>query len=227
MTLVLLHALPLDASMWDGFRDAFDGDVIAPTLYGLGDSVEEWARSIVESLPDGPVTIVGNSIGGSVAVEMARMVPDRVELLVLLGAKPGHRPEPALRARALELLATEGIDRAWPEFWEPLFGPSADATTVDRARRIAAAHPIAAIMRGVHAFHTRLDREAFLRDWPGRVLVMSGEHDRTPGRGATLAASLRDGHYVEVADAGHYLPLEAAGAVVAAVRRALAERPTR
>jgi pimeloyl-ACP methyl ester carboxylesterase len=33
--------------------------------------------------------IVGNSIGGSRAIEVARLVPERVRMIVLVGTKPG------------------------------------------------------------------------------------------------------------------------------------------
>lgn len=35
---VLLHALPLDGHSWDKVAGLLEGDVLAPTLYGLGDT---------------------------------------------------------------------------------------------------------------------------------------------------------------------------------------------
>lgn len=48
MELVLLHALPLDGSMWaNELRLPFDA-AIAPTLYLMGDSLESWARGVLD-----------------------------------------------------------------------------------------------------------------------------------------------------------------------------------
>ncbi|MDK1389512.1 hypothetical protein QN224_29465 [Sinorhizobium sp. 8-89] len=41
--LLLLHALPLDGSMWADQLDLLPGETYAPTLYGFGDRVEDWA----------------------------------------------------------------------------------------------------------------------------------------------------------------------------------------
>ena len=38
--LLFLHALPLDGSMWAGQMELLPGASFAPTLYGMGDSVE-------------------------------------------------------------------------------------------------------------------------------------------------------------------------------------------
>ena len=45
--LLFLHALPFDGSMWAGQMDLLPGASIAPTLYGLGDTVEEWAAAVL------------------------------------------------------------------------------------------------------------------------------------------------------------------------------------
>lgn len=58
---------------------------------------------------DGPVVVVGNSIGGSCATEVARLAPTKIKALVLCGTKPAHRPEPEIRDAALRILAGDGL----------------------------------------------------------------------------------------------------------------------
>src|SRR2546430_5333952 len=84
MTILLLHALPLDERMWEPQRTAF-GDVVAPRLYGRGASMEEWARSILGEV-EGELVAVGASMGGYCALELVRRAPERVRGLVLAGA---------------------------------------------------------------------------------------------------------------------------------------------
>ena len=43
MKVVLLHALPLDERAWDDVLPGLHHQVFAPTLYGLGGTIEEWA----------------------------------------------------------------------------------------------------------------------------------------------------------------------------------------
>jgi hypothetical protein len=59
--------------------------------------------------------VVGNSVGGSCALEVARAAPDQVEAVVLVGAKAGVRPDPALRAEAVGTLADGGIVTGAPD----------------------------------------------------------------------------------------------------------------
>jgi pimeloyl-ACP methyl ester carboxylesterase len=50
---------------------------------------------------DGPVPVLGHSMGGVVALELARLAPDRVESVVALGVKVSWPPEDAARALAM------------------------------------------------------------------------------------------------------------------------------
>jgi pimeloyl-[acyl-carrier protein] methyl ester esterase len=120
--VVLLHPLPFDGSVWPALGAANVDDVVAPTLYFLGDDLTRWARAVVDlvsspaftprATEDDPLVVVGCSVGGSCAIEVARLVPDRVKAVVLCGTKAGHDPEPAFRDEALRVLAAEGIDEA-------------------------------------------------------------------------------------------------------------------
>jgi pimeloyl-[acyl-carrier protein] methyl ester esterase len=118
-TVVLLHALPLDGSMWPAELRELAPRVLAPTLYPLGETIEAWATAVLELAGPGPLVLIGTSIGGSCAIEVAALAPERVRQLVLIGAKPGHRPEPDARDTAVRLLAQHGMRAAWPEYWRP------------------------------------------------------------------------------------------------------------
>lgn len=221
MTVLLLHPLPLDGSMWPSGMPALGPRVLAPTLYGLGDSIGDWAAGVLELAGPGPLVVVGNSIGGSCAVEVASLAPERVRLLVLIGAKPGHRPEPGRRDEAVRLLSDAGIEAAWERYWAPLFAPGADAGVVARARAIACSQPVDDVIRGVQVFHGRPDRSAFLESVDLPVLVVSGEHDRTPSGTEAIAARLCNGTFRRVTGAGHYVPLERPVPLTAMIRQAI------
>ena len=220
MTLVLLHPLPLDGSIWPDAVRSLAEDVVAPDLCSLGDHVEVWADAVLQLAGDGPLVVVGSSVGGSCAIEIALRAPDRVAAIVLSGTKAGHDPDPQLRDEALEVLAGDGVEVAWRRYWRPLFGPRASARTVDRALAVAVSQGPDAVARGVRAFHGRPDRDDFLDSWSGPVWIVNGEHDR-PERARLDARRLADCRFVEVPGAGHYLPLEAPDEFAGVIAEAL------
>ena len=224
MRVVLLHPLPLDGRVWAASMRTWAGSVVVPSLYALGESMEAWASEVLQSAGPGPLVLVGCSVGGSCAIEVARLAPERVRLLVLVGAKAGHRTEPKLRDEAVRVLSEEGMTGAWLRYWAPLFGPHTDPDVVERARGIAFEQKVDDVIRGVRVFHGRPDRRAFLEALDVPVCVVSGELDRTPAGSAALAASLRRGSFHRVAGAGHYVPLERPAELTAIVGRAMEAR---
>ena len=192
--------------------------VVAPCLYELGETIESWASAVVDMAGIEPMVLVGNSVGGSCAIEIALQVPDRVELIVLIGTKAGHRPEPTFRDEAIQVLTTEGMRAAWPRYWAPLFGESTDDSVIERARQIAERQSIDDVVRGVRVFHSRPDRADRIRHVDVPIVVVSGEYDRAPANGRAFAAQLRRGVFRSVSGAGHYVPLERPVELVGIVR---------
>ena len=208
--LLFLHALPLDGSMWNDQMALLPDSIWAPTLYRLGDSIEDWAAEALRSTTSDRLIVVGCSVGGSCAIEVAAAAPERVAALVLIGTKAAHRPDPALQASAQNLLEHEGIDAAWAAYWSPLFSNSTDPAVVEAARQIARRHPLADIVHGVEVFHSRPSRNSFLANWKRSVIVVSGEDDVAPGPDASLAlaAAAPFGRNHVIPSCGHYVPIE-------------------
>lgn len=217
MKLLLLHPLPLDGSIFPEELHSLADDVVAPTLYAAGDNLVDWAEAALDLVGDGPISVVGNSIGGSCAIEVAHLAPTKVKGLVLSGTKTAHRPEPAFRDEALRVLGDDGLQVAWDRYWLPLFGPDAPVDVIERGRRTATRQGPDAIAAGVRAFHSRPDRAEFLSTWTGPVVVVRGEHDITPDAGGQLGGSLHAGRFELVPHVGHYVPLEAPSALTSVV----------
>lgn len=218
LNLVLLHPLPLDGSIWPAELWGLADAVRAPTLYGAGRSLSAWAATALAEVPAGPCVVVGNSVGGSCALEFAYLAPRRVRALVLIGAKAGVRPDPEFREAAIRLIRDQGVDAAWDRYWAPLFAADADPAVVERAKTIARRLPVDHVVKGVSAFHTRTDRAELLAGLDIPVTIVRGQHDRIPKDPEMLASTLRQGAFVEVAGAGHYVPVERPSAVVSIVR---------
>jgi pimeloyl-ACP methyl ester carboxylesterase len=115
MKVLLLHAFPLDETMWEPQREVLDGhEVVAPNLYALGgNSIDDWAEALLEQV-DGPFVAVGASMGGYVALAMARRAPERVRGLLLVGSRAGPDTPERRRARdeLLRELSNDGLYRA-------------------------------------------------------------------------------------------------------------------
>ena len=209
MRLVLLHALPFDARMWDTARPVL-AHALVPNLYNLGQTIEEWAAAILDQCASEELVVVGSSIGGSCALEIARASPDQVRGIVLIGAKASVRPDPTFRDAAVRVLENEGLDGAWRKYWAPLFGRDTDAAVTTAAYRIAMEQSVDDVIRGVRAFHDRRDLTKFISTWRRRLVVISGAEDRTPT--PTDAAASIEGAVgyglVVVENCGHYVGLE-------------------
>ena len=80
--------------MWASEMQLLPKATIAPTLYSFGESIEDWAKAVLNLATDEALVVVGNSVGGSCALEVARQDPGRVRAIVLIGAKAGLRPDP-------------------------------------------------------------------------------------------------------------------------------------
>ncbi|MCB0209937.1 MAG: 2-succinyl-6-hydroxy-2,4-cyclohexadiene-1-carboxylate synthase [Anaerolineae bacterium] len=80
------------------------------------DTVADGLRQLIEYLNLAPVTLVGYSMGGRIALYTAIQFPERIASLVLEGANPGLADEEDRQARATlddqraEQLQAEGID---------------------------------------------------------------------------------------------------------------------
>ena len=196
--------------MWDATARALtDRPVHAPTMHGLGDSLSDWAAGVLEMIDPGPVIVVGNSVGGSCAFEVARLARDRVAGIVVIGGKADVRPAPEMRDEALALLGTEGLAAGWERYWRPLFGPGASPDALADAKAMALGQDLGSVVAGVRAFHDRIDRRSVASAWGKPLVGISGEHDVAPP--IEVVRQLATGpnrRFHLVAGCGHYVPLE-------------------
>jgi pimeloyl-ACP methyl ester carboxylesterase len=210
LELLLLHALPLDGSMWAAQQHLLPGSTYAPTLYPFGDSIEAWAAAALKLAKGDRLIVVGCSVGGSCALELAVAAPERIAALVLIGTKAERRPDPAQHASALETLQENGLEQAWNVMWAPLFSRAASARVIDDAKRITLRQSPLDVARGVTVFHTRPSRGQLLSALRCPVVVVTGAEDVAPGPGVSKAqadcAQYSQLHVVP--ECGHYVPLE-------------------
>lgn len=171
MTVVFLHALPLDERMWLA-------GVEAPRLYGPGRTMDEWAASVLDSYP-GPLVLVGASMGGYCALAAARLAPERIAGLVLAGSRP-DADSPSRRERRAETIALAracGAEGIWEAMRELLFSPEADPELVERLRPIALERTEEELVTALEAIRHRPDSTAAYRALGDRALTIVGDSD--------------------------------------------------
>lgn len=222
MKVVLLHALPFDGSMWDDTIGVLAAEAVAPNLFQLGESIEEWASALLDELGTEKLILVGCSVGGSCALEVARAAPEQVAGIVLIGAKAGINPDPMLRDEAIRMLETQGMKAAWRTYWLPLFAESTSATIKDAARTCAMQQAVGSIVNGVRAFHNRRDLSAFVARWDRPLIGVSGDRDFAPSPSKlrqVATGAKREFHLVP--ECGHYVNLEQPAAFDALLAEAI------
>lgn len=224
--VVLLHAGVADRTMWSehGASIAAAGyRAIAMDLPGFGEAIPQgelapWSDVLetLDSLGVDRATLIGNSLGGAVALSVAVAVPDRVNAMVLVSAPPiDLQPSPRLRAAwdaehsALARGDIEGAVTAVVDAWTL---PDAPEELRDRVARMqrrafelqAAAGDLPEAEDPVMVDPTPLGR----LDFP--TLIAVGEFDMPDFRlGAeSLAKQLRGAKQIMIADAGHLAPIE-------------------
>jgi pimeloyl-ACP methyl ester carboxylesterase len=165
--------------MWERNVAALAGhEVVAPRLYELGSSMDEWAAAVLERF-DGPAVVVGASMGGYCALTLARLAPERVQGLILSGSRPdADSPERrAGRADTIELIEREGAAGLWESMRPKLFPDDAEPAVVERARELALVQEPAGLVRAVEAIRDRGDSTDVLHGLGERAVVVLGDRD--------------------------------------------------
>jgi pimeloyl-ACP methyl ester carboxylesterase len=231
--LVLLHAFPLDRSMWDrevrALSDAAS-PIIAPSFPGFGKSelpkvqptLDDYADAVIAVLDAARVAraaFAGLSMGGYVAFAIWRRHRARVERLALIDTKAeGDTPEAkANRTRLAALIREHGVEALLkaPPKWLRDGSPHWDAL-----KAMIRAQNKDAVAQGSVAMSTRPDslRDLPTIDVPTAVIV--GEADAiTPlANSTTLAVAIPGASLSVIPDAGHISNIEAPEAFEKAIR---------
>jgi len=221
--LLLLHAFPLDASMWEPqVRAATGVAVAAPNLPGFGgapsagpvmtmDAAADAAAEAATAAGLDRVVVCGLSMGGYVALAFWRRHRDRVAGLVLANTKAGADDDAGReRRRALaDRLRSEG-SAFLVESPPPLLSADSPDELWSRVKDIIAAQPAEAVAAASLGMAERPDSTPDLAgiDVPALVITSTGDA-LIPPEATTPMADQIPGAVLEVIDgAGHLSNLE-------------------
>jgi pimeloyl-ACP methyl ester carboxylesterase len=211
----LADALSEHAYVVTPVHPGFDGTPRVPWLDSVADLADAYL-DLLEELGLKAVMVIGNSVGGWVASEMAlRDIDGRVRSLVLLNAT-GIRPDSPAQITDIRSVPPAAISRL--AFHNPAFRPDPAAMTEDQRAGAAANQQALALYAGEDfLFAPKLRRRLHRVTVP--VLVAWGEEDGVLSAeyGRAYAAAFPNGHYEAIAEAGHFPHIEQPGAVLGAI----------
>jgi 3-oxoadipate enol-lactonase len=196
--LVLLHAFPLAAAMWEPQLAAVPSGwrFIAPDLRGFGRSspggaspvcsTGEYAADVVALLDHlglGRVFVGGLSMGGYVAFALLRQAPARICGLVLADTRSEADDEAALASRnsMAQTLADGGQAAVFERMLPGLLGVTTRASRPDIVRQVRAlvlAQPEDGIRCGIESLKSRPDSTPLLAGIVCPTLVVVGSEDQ-------------------------------------------------
>jgi 3-oxoadipate enol-lactonase len=240
--LLLLHAFPLSAEMWRPQLEAPPPGwrVVAPDFAGLGrsddresDSVslDDYATDVIglaDRLAIPQMVVAGLSLGGYVALALARLAPDRLSGLVLADTKaPGDSPEArAGREKMLATLSERGAGGVSDEMLPRLLGATTRRDRPDvvaEVRSLILTNNPEGIRHAILRLRDRPDATPVLPRIEAPALVLVGEEDEvTPlAEAQRLQQGIAGARLETLPAAGHLSNMERPEAFTAALTRFL------
>ena len=246
VTLVLLHAFPLDGRMWEPQIEALAPRwrLAVPDLRGFGAArdragavttmdllAEDTARLLdAHRLPQ--AVLAGCSMGGYAAMRFACRYPDRLAGLLLVSTRGGADTEQAAKARLdmAQRVLREGVGSVPDAMLPRLLGSTSLRTRPDLValvrQLILEQDPrgVAAAQRGMAV---RPDSFADLAGVRVPTLIVAGTEDQLTGppEARALAEAIPGAAVTEIPGAGHLPNLEQPGAFNQAVEGFLRQFP--
>lgn len=243
-TLVLLHAFPLNARMWNGQLAMAERGwrVIVPQLRGFDDgtgdraatSMDDYAGDVIDlldALHIKQAVIGGLSMGGYIAFSILRLAARYVQGLILADTKPqaDTLDGVAARRRMIDLVQTSGTAAVADEMLPKLLTDTTRATqpeTVATVRQLITANSVEAIAGALHALMSRPDSTPLLSSIHVPTLIVVGERDilTPPPLSEEMQRAIPGSELAVIAEAGHLSNLDQPAAFDSALARFLDHR---
>jgi len=229
MPILMLPGLMNDARVWGNIRDALGARrhlVVAPTH--TADTISELAASALVLMPPGRFAVAGFSLGGYVAMEVARQAQSRISGIALISTGARADSEEATQNRKLMVAALGSGDASFAHiasgFLPRLVHASRvhDRELLELLRAMATEVGSEGFVRQQKASMNRSDSRDMLRRLNCPALVLCGREDQiTPPELSEEMAALLSGNVTQVLvpECGHMSTLEQPGVVVDAFLR--------
>lgn len=223
-TVVLIPGLLSDAFVWERVLAEL-GERLPVTVADLSsqDSLTAMAEDTLAANP-GNLFVAGHSMGARVAMEMARLAPQRVKRLALLdtGIHALKEGEPARRAEIVAFAHAEGMTALAGRWLPGMVHPdrTKDAALMAALTAMVERMDPALHERQIHALVTRPDASAYIADIACPTLLVVGRQDQwSPvAQHEDMLRLMPNARLEIVEDAGHFAPVERPEAVAALLK---------
>lgn len=235
ITMLLIHAFPLDASMWGEQVDALHGeaDVVAPSLPGFGgtgpvgevltmDAIADYLAGELDRAGAEKALVCGLSLGGYAAFALWRRHQNRVAGLLLADTRAEADDEAGKeRRRAVAEKARAEGSGPLAESPPPLLSDGADPALWERVKDVIRQQPGEAIAAASLGMAERPDSRPILPtiDVPTTVLVGSADALTPPPMSEAMAKAIPDAELIVLEGAGHLSNLEDPEGFLSALRK--------
>lgn len=220
-TLVLIPGLVSDAIVWQAVAEAAPLPAHHADV-ARDDSITAMAERVLLET-DGELIVVGHSMGGRVALEMARIAPGRVRGLVLANTGHGPKREAELPKR-YEMIALGHKDMAeLADVWlPPMMHPERsgnDPQLVARLKEMVLRAGPEVHERQIRALIGRPNATAYLPEIRCPILLLTGRQDgwSPVAQHQEIANAVPDAELAIIEDAGHFAPVEQPEAVTSRI----------
>jgi pimeloyl-ACP methyl ester carboxylesterase len=211
-TTILIPGLLCDAFVWEPLVKKIEGAVRVADL-STQDDLTVMAKDCL-AMAEGQLTLTGHSMGGRVAMEMARLAPERIERMVLLdtGIHPLKEGELEKRNEIVRLAHENGM-QALVEHWLPgmVYEPNQkNKALMDGLSEMILRCDPDMHERQIRALVNRSDASAYLQEISCPVMLVVGREDlwSPVAQHEEMLTLLANPKLEIIEDAGHFAPVE-------------------
>jgi len=217
-SLMLIPGLCCDAEVWAHQRkylsDSVD-EIVIPDLSGA-DTPQRMLDAVMQNAPEN-FSLAGHSLGGWVALEVMKHVPERVEKLCLLSTTADVDSDAKRQSRLKLISEVEkgNFDQVVEDLLD-LFVWREELRNSVREMLLRNEHAFINQQRALMARESSFDA---LKEIEQPVLLILGRDDLDfPAETQEIARALPDGRLVWIENCGHMSPMEQPEAVTALLR---------
>ena len=215
----LLPGMLCDATVWQAQIAALSTDfTLAVPLFRGFDSFDTMADHVLAHAPPS-FSVVAHSMGGRVAMEILRRVPERVGHFIVMGTgvHPLYPGETERNRRLLEIAADGGLE-AVADIWIPFMlhpDRSADTALTAVIRSMVLGNKIDDLRGQLHAAEHRQDQSRYLATMRHKVHIVCGDNDNwnPAGLHRRMHEQLADSVLEVIPRCGHMAPMEKPDAI--------------